>query len=114
MPQTAQRRKFKSFREVTKPVRVDRQVRRLAEALDLTKARGTRGSNPTVDMNYFTISAPMTLSNDGKLSQVLDKFLAIEGSDVVLLGIWVFPAAWLKRSSWGRLASREDDPTVFL
>jgi hypothetical protein len=88
MLQTAPRRRVKSsFREVTKHVDVDRQVRRLAESLDLAEAR-----NPKVDLNYFTLSVPMHLSDEEKrqrLAELVDSVTGIENSDVILLGIWV-------------------------
>jgi len=93
MQQTSSRRRLRSFREVTKHVGVDRQVRRLAQAMHLTEARS---NDPKVDLNYFTISVPMRLSDEEKketLSELVDSVQAIEGSDVLLLGIWVSPKA---------------------
>jgi hypothetical protein len=87
MLQTAPRRRLKPFREVTKNVGIDRQVRRLAEEMDLTEAQ-----NLEVDLNYFTLSIPMRLSDEEKqerLADMVDTVQAIEGSDVVLLGMWV-------------------------
>jgi hypothetical protein len=40
---------------------LDRQIRRLAESLNLAEAQ-----NPTVELNYFTISVPMRLSDEEK------------------------------------------------
>ncbi len=91
MQQTAPRRKLKPFKEVTKHVGIDRQVRRLAEEMDLT---GSRSNNPKVDMNYFTLFVPMRISDEEKLerlSDVVDTITAIEDSDVILLGMWVSP-----------------------
>ena len=89
MLQKAPRRRLKSFREVTGSIVLDRQVRRLAESLNLAEAR-----NPTVDLNYFTLSIPMVLSDEEKekrLAELADTVMAIKNSDVTLLGIWVSP-----------------------
>jgi len=67
------------------------EVRRLAKSLNLVEAQ-----NPKVDLNYFNISVPMTLSGKEKtarLSEVADAVLEIENSDVILLGMWVSPKA---------------------
>jgi hypothetical protein len=96
MQQRSPRRRVRSFREVTKHVGVDRLVRRLAEALDLTKSRRNGQANPKVDLNYFTVSIPMVLSEEEKserLSDLVETVTAIDGSDVILLGIWVSPKA---------------------
>jgi len=90
MQQIAPRRKLKSFKEVTKHVGVDRQIRRLAESLNVAEAQ-----NPTVDVKYFTFSIPMRLSDEEKmdtLSELVDTVQAIEDSDVILLGMWISPA----------------------
>jgi hypothetical protein len=84
------RRRF-NFREVTRHVDVERQVKRLAEAMDLSKAK-----NHKVNLNYFDILIPMNLSDKEKterLSEVADAVLEIENSDVILLGMWVSPKA---------------------
>jgi hypothetical protein len=76
---------------VTRHVDVERQVKRLAEAMDLSKAK-----SPKMDLNYFDISIPMTLSDKEKaerLNGVADSVLEIESSDVILLGMWVSPKA---------------------
>jgi hypothetical protein len=91
MLQKVPRRRLKPFKEVTKHVEIDHKVRRLAEALALT---GSRSNDPKVDLNYFTLSIPMRLSDDERserLSEMVDTVSAIEGSDVILLGIWVSP-----------------------
>jgi len=91
MLKIAPRRRLKPFKEVTKHVGVDHKVRRLAEALDFVEAQ-----NPKVDLNYFTMSIPMRLSDDEKwqcLSEIVDTVSAIEDSDVILLGMWVSPTA---------------------
>ena len=96
MPQIAPRRRLKPFREVTKGVGIKHQVRRLAETLDLTEASQTRGPNPKFDVNYFTLSVPMRLSDEEKLealSELVDTVRAIEDSDVILLGMWISPFA---------------------
>lgn len=91
MLQTApHRRRLKKFTEVTGSIVLDRQVRRLAESLNLAEAR-----NSTVDLNYFTISVPMRLSDEEKeqrLAELADTVSAIQGSDVILLGIWAAPS----------------------
>ena len=82
-------RKLKSFREVTKHVGVNWNIRRLAESLNLAETQ-----NPKVDLNYCTLSIPMRLSDEEKmerLSEVVDTVMAIQNSDVTLLGIWVSP-----------------------
>ncbi len=74
-----------------KNVGIERQVRRLAEEMDLTKSRS---NDPNVDLNYFTLSIPKRLSDEEKmetLSELVDTVQAIEGSDVVLLGMWISP-----------------------
>lgn len=74
-----------------KNVGIERQVRRLAEEMDLTKSRS---NDPNVDLNYFALSIPMRLSDEEKmetLSEMVDTVQAIEGSDVVLLGMWISP-----------------------
>ena len=89
MRQIAPRRRLRSFREVTKHVGIDRQLRRLAESLNLPEAQ-----NPKVDLNYFTLSIPMRLSDNEKserLSEMVDTVSAIEDSDVIVLGIWISP-----------------------
>lgn len=91
MLQIAQRRKLKRFTEVTGHLGVDRQVRRLAESLNLPEAQ-----NPKVDLNYFTISISRGLSDEKKserLSEMVDTVTAVgEGSDVILLGMWIAPS----------------------
>jgi hypothetical protein len=62
-----------------------------SQEMDLTKSRS---NDPKVDLNYFTISVPMRLSDEEKmerLSDVLGTITAIEDSDVILLGMWVSP-----------------------
>lgn len=89
MLQISPRRRLNPFKEVTKHVGVKHQVRRLAESLDFVEAQNTE-----VDLNYFTLSISMRLSDDERmeaLSELVDTVRAIEGSDVVLLGIWSSP-----------------------
>ncbi len=89
MRQIAPRRRLKPFKEVTKHVGVNRQLRRLAESLNLAEAQ-----NPEVDLSYFTLSIPMRLSDEEKmdtLSELVDTVQAVEGSDVILLAMWVSP-----------------------
>ena len=92
MLQIAPRRRLKKFREVTKHVDLEQKVRRLAEALDLTEAR-----NPKVDLNYFTTSIPLGLSDEDRterLSDLTDTVTKLgEKSDVVILGMWISPKA---------------------
>ena len=92
MLQTAPHRRLRSFRDVTKHIGIDRTVRRLAEEMDLT---GPRSDDPKVDLNYFTISIPMRLSDEEKmerLSEMVDTVTAVgEGSDVMILGMWISP-----------------------
>jgi hypothetical protein len=90
------RRKLKTFKEWLKPfkehVAVDRQIRRLAEALDWAEAQ-----NPMVDLSYFSTSIEMKLSDQEKaerLADLSDTITAVgEKSDVVILGMWVSPKA---------------------
>ena len=91
MLQIAPRRRLRSFRDVTKHVGIDRQLRRLAESLNLPEAQ-----NPKVDLNYFTLFIPMGLSDEEKstrLSEMVDTVSAIEDSDIILLGMWISPTA---------------------
>jgi hypothetical protein len=96
MQQIAPRRRLRSFREVTKHIGLERQVGRLAEAMNLTESRRNGEANPKVDLNYFTVSIPMVLSEEEKnerLSDLVETVTAIDGSDVILVGIWVSPKA---------------------
>ena len=91
MLQIAPRRRLRSFRDVTKHVGIDRQLRRLAKSLNLPEAQ-----NPKVDLNYFTLFIPMGLSDEEKstrLSEMVDTVSAIEDSDIILLGMWISPTA---------------------
>ncbi len=93
MLQIAPRRKLKSFKEVTKHVGIDRQLRRLAEALDLTKPRQDGAvSDETTTISYFIMSIPKDCTYEEKidrLSEVADTILAVEGSDVMCFSMWV-------------------------
>ena len=93
MRQTAPRRKLKPFREVTKHVGVDRHVRRLAEALDLTKPRQKSAvSDEPTTLSYFITSIPKDCTYEEKidrLSEVADTILQVEGSDVMCFSMWV-------------------------
>jgi hypothetical protein len=96
MQQIAPRRRLRSFREVTKHIGLERQVGRLAEAMNLTESRRNGEANPKVDLNYFTVSIPMVRSEEEKnerLSDLVETVTAIDGSDVILVGIWVSPKA---------------------
>ena len=89
MQKLAPRRRLKPFREVTKHVGVRHQIRRLAESLNLPDAQ-----NPKADLNYFALSIPMRFSDEEKqerLADMVDTISEIEGSDVILLAMWVSP-----------------------
>ena len=89
MQQIVPRRRLRPFKEVTKHVGVKHQVRRLAEALDLTDAQTLRWI-----WNYFTLSIPRHLWDEEKMeavSELVDTVQAIEDSDVILLGMWISP-----------------------
>jgi hypothetical protein len=93
MIQTATRRKLQPYRKVTKHVGVDRQVRRLAEALDLSKShRNSAVSDETTTLSYFIASIPKDGTAEEKmdrLSEVADIVTAVEGSDVLVFSMWV-------------------------
>jgi hypothetical protein len=93
MLKIAPRQKLKPFREVTKHVGLDRQVRRLAEALDLTKSRQNSAvSDETTTLSYFITSIPKDCTYEEKidrLSEVADTILDVEGSDVMCFSMWV-------------------------
>jgi hypothetical protein len=93
MFQIAKRRKLKPFREVTKHVGFDRHVRRLAEALDLTKPRQNSAvSDETTTLSYFVMSIPKDCTAEVKadrLSELVDTISAVEGSDVMCFSMWV-------------------------
>jgi hypothetical protein len=93
MLQIAPRRKLKPFKEVTKHVGLERQIRRLAEALDLTKSRHNSAvSDETTTLSYFIMSIPKDCTYAEKmdrLSEVADTILDVEGSDVLCFSMWV-------------------------
>ena len=93
MLQIAPRPRLKPFKEVTRHVGVDRQIRRLAEALDLTKPHKNSGvSDETTTLSYFIMSIPKDCTYEEKmdrLSEVVDTILAVEGSDVMCFSMWV-------------------------
>jgi hypothetical protein len=93
MQKLAPRRKLKPFKEVTKHVGVDRQLRRLAEALDLTKPRQDGAvSDETTTLSYFIMSIPKDCTYAEKidlLSEVAYTILNVEGSDVMCFSMWV-------------------------
>ena len=93
MQNIAPRRRLKPFKEVTKHVGIDRQVRRLAEALDLTKSRKDSAvSDETTTLSYFIMSIPKDCTYDEKidvLSEIADAILEVEGSDVPCISMWV-------------------------
>ncbi len=93
MQNIAPRRKLKSFKEVTKHVGVDRQIRRLAEALDLTKSRQNSAvSDETTTLSYFIMSIPKDCTYAEKidrLSEIADTILDVEGTDVMCFSMWV-------------------------
>ncbi len=93
MQNIAPRRKLKSFNEITKHVGVKHQVRRLAEALDLTKSRQNSAvSDETTTLSYFIMSIPKDCTYEEKidrLSEIADTILAVEGTDVMCFSMWV-------------------------
>jgi len=93
MQKLAPRRRLKRFTEVTGRLGVDRQVRRLAEALDLTKSRQNSAvSDETTTLTYFVMSIPKDCTYEEKidrLADVADTILAVEGSDVMCFSMWV-------------------------
>ena len=93
MLQIAPRRKLKPFKEVTRHVGVERQLRRLAEAMDLTKSRQNSAvSDETTTLSYFIMSIPKDCTYEEKidrLSEIADAVLAVEGSDVMCFSMWV-------------------------
>jgi hypothetical protein len=87
------RRKLKRFTEVVGKIGIDRHIKRLAEAMDLTEARPT---DPKVDLNYYTICVPMRSSDEDKwdkLSEMVEIARTVENSDVILVAMWVSPSA---------------------
>ena len=95
MQKIAPRRRLKRFTEVTGKIGVHRQIRRLAEAMGLTKPHRNADGSLQVSLNYFTMLIPIRLSEDEKmerLSEMVDTISAIEeSSDVMLLGMWLSP-----------------------
>jgi hypothetical protein len=93
MLQTAPRRRLKKFTEVTKHVGVERRVRRLAEALDLTKSRHNSAvSDEATTLSYFIMSIPKDGTYEEKidrLTEIADTILDVEGSDVMVFSMWV-------------------------
>ena len=93
MQNIAPRRRLKSFKEVTKHVGVERQIRRLAEAMDLTKPRrNSTVSDETTTLTYFIMSIRKDCTYEEKidrLSEIADTVLAVEGSDVICFSMWV-------------------------
>jgi hypothetical protein len=84
MLQIAPRRKLKPFKEITKHVAIDRQLRRLAEALDLTKSRQNSAvSDETTTLSYFIMSIPKDCTYEEKidrLSEIADTILGVDGT----------------------------------
>jgi hypothetical protein len=93
MLQIAQRRRLKPFREVTKHVGVERQLRWLAEALDLSESRrNSAASDEITTLRYFIMPIPKDDTPEEKmdrLSEVADVVTAVEGSDVMVFSMWV-------------------------
>ena len=93
MQQIAPRRKLKPFKEITKHVGIDRQLRRLAEAPDLMKSRQNSAvSDETTTLSYFIMSIPKECTYEEKidrLSEIAGTILAVEGSDVMCFSMWV-------------------------
>jgi hypothetical protein len=84
MLQIAPRRKLKPFKEITKHVAIDRQLRRLAEALDLTKSRQNSAvSDETTTLSYFIMSIPKDCTYEEKidrLSEIADTILGVDAT----------------------------------
>jgi hypothetical protein len=93
MLQTSPRRRLRKFREVTKHVELDRQIRRLAEAMHLTEFRQNSAvSDEIPNLSYFIMSIPKDCTAEEKfdrLSEVADVVTAVEGSDVMVFSMWV-------------------------
>jgi hypothetical protein len=93
MLQISPRRRLRPFREVTKHVGVERQIRCLAEALDLTESRQNSAvADETTTLRYFIMSIPKDCTAKEKinrLSEVADIVTAVEGSDVMIFSMWV-------------------------
>jgi hypothetical protein len=93
MLQIAPRRKLKPFREVTKHVGIERQIRCLAESLDLTKSRQDSAvSDEATTLSYFIMSIPKDCAAEDRadrLSELVDTILDVEGSDVMVFSMWV-------------------------
>ncbi len=93
MQQITRPRRLRPFREVTKHVGIDRQVRRLVEALDLTKSRKDSAVfDETTTLSYFIMSIPKDCTYDEKidvLSEIADAILEVEGSDGLCISMWV-------------------------
>ncbi len=93
MLQTSPRRRLRPFSEVTKHVGLERQIRRLAEALDLTESRQkTAVPDEITTLRYFIMPIPKDSTAEQKmdrLSEVADVVTAVEGSDVMVFSMWV-------------------------
>jgi hypothetical protein len=93
MQQTSSRCKLRLFREVTKHVGIERQIRRLAESLDLKKSRQDSAvPDETTTLSYFIMSIPKDCTYAEKidrLSEVADVVTAVDGSDVLVFSMWV-------------------------
>jgi hypothetical protein len=93
MLQIAPRRKLEPFREVTKHVGIERQIRCLAESLDLTKSRQDSAvPDEITTLNYFIMSIPKNCTAEEKadrLSELVDTITAVERSDVMCFSMWV-------------------------
>ncbi len=93
MLQIAPRRRLNPFKEVTKHVSVNRRLRRLAEAFDLTKSRQNSAvSDEATALSYFIMSIPKDCTYEEKidrLSEIADTILAVEESDVMCFSMWV-------------------------
>ena len=94
LQKTPLRRRIKTFKEWIKPskahVAVDRQIRQLAEAMDLTKKGDV--ADETATLSYFILSIPKDCTYAEKidrLSEIADTVLAVEKSDVMCFSMWV-------------------------
>ena len=68
MLQTSPRRRLRPFKEATKHVGIDRQLRRLAEALDFTKSRRNSAvSDEITTLSYFIMSIPKDCTSGRKI-----------------------------------------------
>jgi len=93
MLQTSPRRRLRPFKKVKKHIGLDRQLRRLAESLDLRESRrNSAASDEITNLSYFIMSIPKDCTSEEKLdrlSEIADIVAAVEGSDVMVFSMWV-------------------------